>query len=69
VGHQLGQRHALQREMTGMRIDHHIAMMIVMRGIEHRSVLGPEPSPPPSCLFWVAWFEYCMAHVVPLAVE
>jgi hypothetical protein len=55
--------------MTGMRIDHHIAMMIVMRGIEHRSVLGPEPSPPPSCLFWVAWFEYCMAHVVPLAVE
>jgi hypothetical protein len=37
VGSQLGQRDALYREMTRMRIDHHIAMTIVMRGTKHGS--------------------------------
>ena len=37
MGRQLRQCYVLHREMTRMRIDHHVAMTIVMRDIKHRS--------------------------------
>jgi len=44
VGRQVSQRHALQREMTGMSIDHHISVMIIMRSIDAPPKSGERPA-------------------------